>query len=327
MVLVALDHVSNARDERGQITGVAADLVVVRVRLDVRLVDDVEAQPVTEVEPVGVVGVVRAADGVEVRLLDQARIRLHQLACDCPSTHIVVVVPVDAVDPHGLPVDEQARIACLDASEPHAAGNALPVRGAPQADDERVERRVLRRPTARRADRQAERVTRGAPLERRGQDRAPVRIEQARLDRRDVGVQALHPRVDRERPVAVVVVELPAGEHVGDVRRPGRVEEHLAGDARVPPLVLVLHEARVGPADDRRQDPIRPQRVDETREVELRGGSRVLGQPDRVAVHQDVEHPLDAPEVEHDSPARPLAREPEVAAIQARRITLGHGRR
>ena len=83
MVLVALDHVANACDERGEVAGIAAELVVVRVRLDVRLVDDVEAEPVAEVEPVGVVGVVRAADGVEVRLLDQPRVRLHQLARDC----------------------------------------------------------------------------------------------------------------------------------------------------------------------------------------------------------------------------------------------------
>ena len=55
MVLVALDHVRDALDPLAAIARVAAELVVVGVRLDVRLVDDVQAVPVAELEPVRVV--------------------------------------------------------------------------------------------------------------------------------------------------------------------------------------------------------------------------------------------------------------------------------
>ena len=143
----------------------------------------------------------------------------------------------------------------------------------------------------------------------------PARIEQARLERRRVCVRALDARVDGERPVPVVVFELPPGEHVGDVGRAGRVEEHLAGDARVPPLVLVLDEARIRPAHDRGQELVRPSGLDEVGDVELGGGSRVLGEADRPSVDEHVEHPFDAAEVQHDSAAAPI----RAGAVNARR--------
>ena len=52
MVLVALDHVARALEEGARIALVLAELVVVGVRLDVRLVDDVQPVAVAEVEPV-----------------------------------------------------------------------------------------------------------------------------------------------------------------------------------------------------------------------------------------------------------------------------------
>ena len=326
MVLVALDHVANACDEGAEVARIATELVVVGVRLDVRLVDDVEAQPVAQVEPVRVVRVVGAADRVEVELLHQPRIRLHQLARDGPASRIVVVMAVDAVDRNRPSVDEQAPLARLDAAKADVARDALAVPGTSKADDERVEGGVLCRPAAWRADRQAQRVAGRAGIERRRQDRPASRIEQARLDRRDVGVRARHPRVDRERPVPVVVLEFSPGEQVGDVGLPGRIEQHLAGNARMPPLVLVLDEARVGPADDCRQDLIRPRGVDEVGDVELGRGSRVLGEPHRPSVDDHVEHPFDAAEMQHDTTPAPSARQGERAAVEPRRIVLGHVR-
>ena len=64
--------------EKGRcVARVAADLVVVRVRLDVRLVDHVEPVLVAEVVPVGVVRIVRGAHGVDVELLHQAHVAEH----------------------------------------------------------------------------------------------------------------------------------------------------------------------------------------------------------------------------------------------------------
>ncbi len=75
MVLVALDHVLRAREERGGIARIAAQLVVAVVGLGIRLVDDVEPVSVAEVEPVRVVRIVRGADGVDVEAASSAGCR------------------------------------------------------------------------------------------------------------------------------------------------------------------------------------------------------------------------------------------------------------
>ena len=69
-----------------------------------------------------------------------------------------------------------------------------------------------------------------------------------------------------------------------------------------------------------------PVGVDEVGDVELGGGSRVLGEPDRPSVDDHVEHPFDAAEMQHDSPPAPSARQGERAAVEPRRIVLGHVR-
>ena len=117
MVLVAFDHVRDALDPLVAVARVAAQLVVVRVRLDIRLVDDVQAEPVAELEPVGVVRIVGRADGVDVELLHQAHIPLHQLTGHGAAPPVVVIVPVDAGDQHRLAVDEQVTVANLDVTE------------------------------------------------------------------------------------------------------------------------------------------------------------------------------------------------------------------
>ena len=140
MVLVAFDHVRDALDPLVAIARVGAELVVVRVRLDVRLVDGVQAEPVAELEPVRVVRIVRGAHGVDVELLHQPHIPLHQLPRDRAATRVVVVMPVDAGDQHRLAVDEQLTVAYLDVSEAERGHHRLPA----CAELERVQGRIFR---------------------------------------------------------------------------------------------------------------------------------------------------------------------------------------
>ena len=95
----------------------------------------------------------------------------------------------------------------------------------------------------------------------------------------------------------------------------------------MPPLVLVLDEARVGPADDDGDQLVRPAAADEVGDVELGGRPRVLRQAHRAAVQEHVEHPLDAAEVQPDPAAAPVARKREAAAVDPGRVLLGHVRR
>src|SRR6187399_1957076 len=95
----------------------------------------------------------------------------------------------------------------------------------------------------------------------------------------------------------------------------------------MPPLVLVLDEARVRPAYDDRDELVAAAAADEVGDVELGGRARVLGDAYRLSVQQDVQHALDAAEAEHDASPGPGARDREEAPVDARRVLLRDVRR
>ena len=86
----------------------------------------------------------------------------------------------------------------------------------------------------------------------------------------------------------------------------------------MPPLVLVLDEARVGPADDDGDELVRPVVADEVGDVELGGRAGVLRDADRLAVDEDVERALGAAETEHDAAPPPAAGHENAPPVDAR---------
>ena len=209
---------------------------------------------------------------------------LHQLAGDRAAAAVVVLVAVDAADQHRLAVHEQLPVADLDAAEADVAGRRVSPAG--------------RRPPA--CTGPAPRPTTGAAAAR-----APDRPEPLRRPGRAASSSARldfavgrAPTETRRRPVAR------ATRPGGPRRVRGAIES--AREPGVPPLVLVLDEARVRPAHDDGDELVRPAVAHEVGDVELGRRARVLRDPDRLAVHQHVEHALDAAEVEHDR-ARPPA--------------------
>ena len=68
------------------------------------LVDDVHAQLVAEVVEAGVVGVVAAADGVEVELLHQGDVLEVERGGDGLAVDVAVLVAVGALDEDGFAV-------------------------------------------------------------------------------------------------------------------------------------------------------------------------------------------------------------------------------
>ncbi len=272
------------------------------MRLDVRLVDDVEAEPVAELEPVRVVRIVRRAHGVDVELLHQPHVPLHQLTGDCAAPRVVVIVPVDAGDEHRLAVDEQVAIANLDVAEAERGGDGL----AAGVELERVERGLLRRPQSRTADLTVESPVLQLPL----RHCPPALVDEAHLT-----LLGEH----REPPVA-------AGAHL-DVAHSRRHETDGARQPSVPPLVLILDEARIRPADDDGDELVRAVVANEAADVELRRRAGVLRDPDRLAVHQDVERTLGAAEVEDDRARAPAAGDRERPPVHTGLVLLGHVRR
>jgi hypothetical protein len=121
VVLVALDHAADALDVRvGEVFGVRDALSVVRpvaVRLDVGLVLHVEAVLVAERVPALVVRVVARPHGVDVVTLHQDDVFDHHLARRHLPEVGVVLVPVDALDDRGAPVDENLPVPDLARAE------------------------------------------------------------------------------------------------------------------------------------------------------------------------------------------------------------------
>ena len=104
-------------DPLREVARVVAERGLEGVRLDVRLVDDVEAQLVGQVEEGRVVGVVRGAHGVEAVALHGQQVAAHGLPGDDAPGVLVEVVAVDALDEDAPAVDEQVRALDLDAAE------------------------------------------------------------------------------------------------------------------------------------------------------------------------------------------------------------------
>ena len=127
-------------------------------------------------------------------------------------------------------------------------------------------------------------------------------------------------------PVARSVVEPGVDDEVREVRRAGRVQVHGAGDAAVPPLVLVLDERGVRPLHDRQPQVVRagPQ---ERRHVELGREVRVLADPDVLAVELDEQHALGGAHVEHDTAPGPRRRDLERPLVDAGRVLVRRCRR
>ena len=137
---------------------VAAEMIVVGVALDVRLVDEIEAVPIAELVPALVVGVVGEAHRVEIVPLHDLDVADHVRQVEGLAHPLVVLVAIDALDEDSLAVDEEGAVPDLDAAEAEAAGGVLhraPV-GRDEADDEGVEGRILVAPRRRGLDGQGE---------------------------------------------------------------------------------------------------------------------------------------------------------------------------
>lgn len=124
------------------------------VRLDVRLVDDVQAVSIAEIVEIGIVGIVARAHGVEVILLHQADVGLDVGTGDRFARAGVVVVAVDAVEFHRNAVNKEFFAADLDFAKTHTDAPGLDDRALRVAErqHERIEVRSFGRPAVRGAN-------------------------------------------------------------------------------------------------------------------------------------------------------------------------------
>ena len=135
VVLVAFKHAAGAVHDAvlplGQAAGHVparlhrAELLPAAVAFKVRLVDHVDAVPVTQVVPQALVGVVAGAHGVDVVLFEHGHGGVHVVGADGAAPVGVPLVAVDAVEHDTFPVQAHDAVYHLKAAEADVVGHNL----------------------------------------------------------------------------------------------------------------------------------------------------------------------------------------------------------
>jgi len=148
VVLVPLHHALGPIHEGALPLWVLGEAVPVVVRLQVRLIEDVETVLVAQVIELGVIGVVRGPHCVHVVAFENEYVLDEALARNALAVIGVVVVPIHSADDDGHAVHVDALVLELHPAEPHSAalgfdeGAVFGIQGEHQC----VEGRELGRP-------------------------------------------------------------------------------------------------------------------------------------------------------------------------------------
>ena len=313
--------------------------------LDVRLVDDVHADLVAQVEEGRVVRVVRTPHGGDVVSPHREQVVAHVVDRDRLAAGRMMIVAVDAEHPDRLAVHEELAVADLHRAEAdelgvdlgHGAvgieqfgGHAVPRRrfGRPRIDPGELERhggdvaakQVGRREPVRNGDGPG---TTDAPTAQ-GLDREADLPSRTGCDE----TAQRGARHERAGPLGRArTAQARVADQRGEVHRTSRLDVHRPVQAGHPPLILVLDVAVGAPPRDHDRNVVGAG-VDERRDVVLAGESAVGAVPDELAV--DVEHvcALGTADVQHDLAIEPSLGDLHRAAVHAGGVAVGQtGRR
>ena len=310
MVEVAADHTLHPYHMGGcKVVALCKRLLAVAhsVRLDVGLVDDIQAVAVAELVPEGVVGVVAGTYSVDIQLLHHAHVAQHLLSRHAVRPVRAHLVTVHALDEYGPAVDQQLRVLDFHAAETHVqAGGFDGFASGERAHAEGVEIGLLGAPEPRVFE---DSVPAGAAvidLFRPANDAAVGRGE---FIEHGVGT-GLHGHVE-----VVFTFHIRVHAHVakGSALCP-EVQAHAAGYAAEAPEVLALKVSAVAPAHYLECDKI-VTLAHEAGNVECGLQLAVFTIADALPVDPHAHIGRGAAYAEHHAGARLLCGEPEIAAV------------
>ena len=123
MVLVALSHADGTVEEGISPVGGRSQRATESMGLAVGLVHHVHAHRVAQLIPTRTVRIVGQSDGIDVGLLHQLQVLLHQLLSHHACAIGVVLMAIDTTNLDGSAIDEQLSIGNLDGAETHLLGS------------------------------------------------------------------------------------------------------------------------------------------------------------------------------------------------------------
>ena len=280
VVAVACDHADHAVDAGGLPLGVVGDVargVAEAVRLEVALVDEVDAVFVAEVVPARVIGVVARADGVEVVALEEEDVLHHRVDGEGAPRLGVELVAVYAFEGDAAAVEEEDAVLDLDLAGADLEGSRHldAPRGVAEGDGEVVEVGVLGVPEMRAGNLAGELDGPALSGDAHGHRLRPdglaggVRELGPDLAALEGGRGAGDGGADGERRVAVVGVKRGGETDVLDRSLREGDERDGAKDAAQPPHVLVFEIGACRPLDDADGEDVLAIEVELVRDVEL----------------------------------------------------------
>ena len=290
------------------------------VALKVGFGDDVKPVAVAELVPIGVVGVVASAHGVEVVRFHDLDVLFHALARYDITAVGVHLVAVSAFEEYGLAVDEYLGILEFNFAETHFDGDDFEGAVAvPEGGSEGVEVGRLGTPFVWSLHLKGGLGSAGG-FECMRSHRAPFGVGKDEVDegaarRREAHVEA---------PVAVLGVEVGRGAQVGDVLLAAGIEIAVTAYAAEAEKVLVLEVGAVRPAEHLEGDDVCLAGLKVGREVELGLELAVLAVAHVAAVDPQVHVRRDGAEVGDDLAPLPRGGHGDGAAVRAD-VIFRHG--
>ena len=318
MILVAFNHADGPVQVRVGPVGISGQRPRAEthsVAFDVGFVEQVNAVAITKIVPGLLIRIMGAADGIDVELLHQLNVALHESRRDRLAAVRINFVSVRALDQNALSVHEQIAVANFNFPEADVARNDLQrlSRSIFEREKKFVQVRRLRRPLQRIGNFRGNRRLSAAAVrvhihfDVRPGNGFPARIEQCTFhrDRSGFGACVLHRDRKSQSRILVVRVEVGLCLEIANVQLWRRPEINIAENSAHPPHVLVFEIGSVAPPEIFHGDEVLP-RLQVFGDVKFHRRAAVLAHADFFAVDPEIEKRIHAVERQEHSPPGPL---------------------
>ena len=285
VVFVAFEHAVCAVQHRRAPFGPIPRQSLVRpaalpaaVRFQVRFVDDIQPVCIAQIIPLGAVGIVAGAHGVDVTALHKLHIVFHLLARYAAPCAAAPFMAVYAPEHNALSVQQHQPVLQFKPAKARLAAHRFQrtANGIAERNGIRVQRGILGAPQMRVRNGQ---VQRGAAVHNGRAHHKPVCAQ-----RYIARAGALHAHLHAQIAVGKILRQLRLCPNIGQMRGGLRKQRHAAKNAGHPPEILILQPAGRGKAIHAHSQPVFARAAHGRRKIEFRRRKAVFAVADEYTV-------------------------------------------